>query len=147
MAPPERRSTSPVKSIATASSSLGVRERIALFEDRGVSPAPALSQGIRPGSPRGFHALGLGLHLTRSPAPSSMLSTPFSPAQSMPPMSPSVSGARYDEPRSISYHSSASSTSSRDRPASPVKSVKSYQSSEGEHLLVLIHSQSLTPFL
>jgi hypothetical protein len=131
--PQQARSSSPVK---TSSSSLGVRERIAFF-DRGASPAPGalgLVHGARSGSPTGTHGvgLGLGLSLTRSPAPASMLSTPFSPAQSMPPMSPSAvsTGARFEEPRSISYHSSLSSIS-RSRPASPVKSIKSYQSSEG----------------
>jgi hypothetical protein len=130
------RSSSPIKSISTSSSSLGVRERIAFF-DRGASPAPGglgLVHGTRSGSPTGTHGLGLvlGLSLTRSPARASMLSTPFSPAQSMPPMSPSAvsTGARFEEPRSISYHSSLSSLS-RSRPASPVKSVKSYQSLEG----------------
>jgi len=137
------RSASPVKPISATSFSLGpgVRERIAMFErerERGASPSPAsglgLIHGARPGSPGTQVGLGLGLSLTRSPAPGSMLSTPFSPAQSMPPMSPSASsgnGARFDEPRSVSYHSSQSSTS-RSRQASPVPSIKSYQSSEGE---------------
>ncbi|KIM24289.1 hypothetical protein M408DRAFT_234167 [Serendipita vermifera MAFF 305830] len=127
-APPHQaRSSSPVKSISTTSS---LRDRIALFEGRGASPAPGLTQGVRPGSPSGTHGLGLGLGLSstgglglslvRSPA--SMLSTPFSPAQSMPPMSPIA-------PSGISHHSSMSSLS-RDRPASPVKSITSYQSSE-----------------
>ncbi|KAG8840459.1 hypothetical protein FRB91_006068, partial [Serendipita sp. 411] len=125
-----------------SSSSLGVRERIAFFEDRVASPA--LAHGIRPGSPSGTHGLGLGLALSRSPAPgsifspgrSSMLSTPFSPAQSM----PNVSPTRHEETsppyaRPSSYHSSMNSSVSgpRSRPASPVKasSIKSYHSSEG----------------
>ncbi|KAG8815562.1 hypothetical protein FRC18_001452 [Serendipita sp. 400] len=68
-----------------SSSSLGVRERIAFFEDRVASLA--LAHGICPGSPSGTHGLDLGLGLSRSPDPgsiffpgrSSMLSTPFSP--------------------------------------------------------------------
>ncbi len=129
-APPyQARSVSPVKSTST-SSSRGVRDRIAFFEERVASPAPGLVQGARPGSPSGTYGLGLGLGLSggglglslvRSPA--SMLSTPFSPAQSMPPMSPNPQSG-------LSYQSSMSSLS-RSRPASPVKSVKSNQSSEG----------------
>jgi hypothetical protein len=129
-------SSSPVKSISTCLSSLSVCKRIAFF-DCGASPAPCglgLVHGTCSGSPTGTHrlGLGLGLSLTRSPASASMLSIPFSPAQFMLPMSPSAdsTGARFEEPRSISHHLSLSSLS-RSRPASPVKSVKSYQSPEG----------------
>jgi hypothetical protein len=135
--PQQPRSASLVKSISTSASSLGMRERIAFF-DRGPSPAPGalgLVHGARSGSPTGTHGLGLGLalSLTRSPAPANML---FSPAQSMLPMSPSAvsTGARFEEPRSISYQSSLSSLS-HSRLASPVKSVKSYQSSEGTRII------------
>jgi hypothetical protein len=71
-----------------------------------------------------------GLSLTRLPA--SMISTPISPVQSMPPTSPSAvsTGTCFEEPRSISYHWSLSLLSCS-RPTSPVKSIKSYQSSEG----------------
>jgi hypothetical protein len=113
--PQQPRLASPVKWISASSSSLDVRERITVF-DRGASPAPGalgLVHGARSGSPTRTHGLGLGLglSLTRSPAPASMLSTPFSPAQSMPPMSPPAvsTGARFEEPRSISYQSSLSS--------------------------------------
>ena len=60
-------------------------------------------------------------------APASMLLTLSSLAQSMSPMSLSAAstGARFEEPRSISYHSSLGSLS-RLRPTSPVKSVKPY---------------------
>ncbi|KAG8800732.1 hypothetical protein FRC17_006814, partial [Serendipita sp. 399] len=124
-----------------SSSSLGVRDRIAFFEDRSASPA--LAHGVRPGSPGGTHGLGLGLGLSRSPAPgsifspgrSSMLSTPFSPAQSMPnisPVRPDETSPAYARP--TSYHSTMSSSASgpRSRPSSPIKtlSVKSYHSSE-----------------
>ncbi|PVG03783.1 hypothetical protein CPB86DRAFT_694437 [Serendipita vermifera] len=139
-APP--RSSSPVKSGGSTS----LRDRIAFFEDRSASPA--LVQGARPGSPSGTHGLGLGLGLSRTPAPgtmfsplsSSMLSSPYSTAQSMP--SFTASASRHDEPTSTtarpsSYHSSMSSSSSllsAPRPASPVKSgsgsVRSYHSSE-----------------
>jgi hypothetical protein len=145
------RSSSPVKGGGTSASA--VRERIAFFEDRSASPA--LVQGARPGSPSGTHGLGLGLGLSRTPAPgsmfsplsSSMLSSPYSTAQSMPSLSASAS--RRDEPttttaRPSSYHSSMSSSSSLSsgpRPASPVKSasIKSYHSSEGGLLLTIMN--------
>ncbi|KAG9055626.1 hypothetical protein FS842_001691 [Serendipita sp. 407] len=58
------------------SSSLGVRERIAFFEDRIASPA--LAHGIRPGSPSVTHGRGIGLALSHSPPPGSI----FSPGRS-----------------------------------------------------------------
>jgi hypothetical protein len=88
----------------------GVRDHIAFFEER--SSSPALVHGARPGSPSGTHGLGLGLGLSigrppsfppvtpsasafpqpptsmLSPGASSMISTPFSPDQSMPSVSP-----------------------------------------------------------
>jgi hypothetical protein len=79
-------------------------------------------------------SLGLGPSLTRSPAPAAMISTPFFPAQSMPPKSLSAvaSSPHFEEPLSISYHSSLSSLL-RSRPASPVKS---YQSLKGTQIIL-----------
>lgn len=178
-----RASTDPgVRPVSTASSR--VRDRIALFEERSTSPA--LVHGARPGSPSGTHALGLGLGLTLgrppsfppgpvtpsasafpqppttmlSPGASSMLSTPFSPEQSMPSMSPThyrdnrdrggpesaTPYSRQDVSMTTSprYQSSIVSSSSSGsgsgsgvmvgRPESPSKSIKSYHSSEGSCL-------------
>ena len=123
---------------STKSTASSVRQRIAQLEERASSPA--IPVNLRPSSPGGPHSVGLGLALRSpsgifSPNLGSMLSTPFSPAQSMPSTSPQNAQGPPAFARPSSYHSSQGSISGpRDRPASPVRvpSIRSYASSEGE---------------